>query len=119
MSKNFLNPGGHQNPISGSKVKAVLLKGWNLPIGKASVGRVCVCSLRSRLVSQWISERRRGLWSSPLLCQGLLISIFNVPNGAERNQEGWRLLVEERSANIGKLGSHFFWSVLMIFVLRK
>ena len=25
--KNFLNPEGHQNPISGSKVTAILLKG--------------------------------------------------------------------------------------------
>ena len=25
--KNFLNPKGHQNPISGSKVMAILLKG--------------------------------------------------------------------------------------------
>ena len=37
--KNFLNPEGHQNRISGSKVTAVLLMGWILPIG-----------LRSRLV---------------------------------------------------------------------
>ena len=26
--KNFLNPEGHQNPISGSKDMAILLKGW-------------------------------------------------------------------------------------------
>ena len=30
--KNFLNPEGHKNPISGSKVPAILLKGWILPI---------------------------------------------------------------------------------------
>ena len=48
--KNFLNPEGHQNVISGSKVTAILLKGLILPIGEASSGRVCVCSLRSRLV---------------------------------------------------------------------
>ena len=41
MIKNFLNPKGHQNPISGSKVTAILLKGWILPIGGASAGRVC------------------------------------------------------------------------------
>ena len=43
--KNFLNPEGHQNPISGSKVTAILLKGWILPIGEASaeegLRRVC------------------------------------------------------------------------------
>ena len=32
----FLNPEGHQNPIDGSKVTAILLKGCILPIGGAS-----------------------------------------------------------------------------------
>ena len=36
--KNFLNPKGHQNPISGSKVTAILMKGRILPIGGASSG---------------------------------------------------------------------------------
>ena len=48
--KTFLNPEGHQNPISGSKVTVILLKGWILPIGGVASGRVCACSLRSRLV---------------------------------------------------------------------
>ena len=34
--KTFLNPEGHQNRITGSKVTAILLKGWILPIGGAS-----------------------------------------------------------------------------------
>ena len=34
--KNFLNPEDHQNPITGSKVTAILLKGWILPLGGAS-----------------------------------------------------------------------------------
>ena len=38
MIKIFLNPKGHQNPISGSKDMAILLKGWILPIGGASPG---------------------------------------------------------------------------------
>ena len=38
MIKNFLNPEGHQNPISCSKVSAILLKGLFLPIGGASAG---------------------------------------------------------------------------------
>ena len=38
MIKNFLNPKGHQNPISASKVTAILLRGWILPIGEASSG---------------------------------------------------------------------------------
>ena len=36
MIKNFLNPEGHQNPIIGSKVTAILLRGGYLPIGGAS-----------------------------------------------------------------------------------
>ena len=36
--KNFLNPEGHQNPISGSIITAILLKGWIFPIGGASAG---------------------------------------------------------------------------------
>ena len=32
--QNFLNPKGQQNPISGSKVTVILLKGWILPIGE-------------------------------------------------------------------------------------
>ena len=49
--KDYLNPEGHQNPISGSKDTAILLKRWILPIGEASSRRVCACSLCSRLVS--------------------------------------------------------------------
>ena len=48
--KDILNPEGHPNCISGSKVTAILLNGWILPVGEASSGRVCSCSLRSRLV---------------------------------------------------------------------
>ena len=48
--KNFLNIEGHQNPISGSEVTAILLKGWIWPIDGVASGRVCACSLRSRLV---------------------------------------------------------------------
>ena len=36
LIKTFLNPEGHQNRISGSKVTAILVKGWILPIGGAS-----------------------------------------------------------------------------------
>ena len=34
--KTFLNPEGHQHRITGSKVTAILLKRWILPIGGAS-----------------------------------------------------------------------------------
>ena len=36
---------GHQNCITGSRVTVILLNGWILPIGGASSGRVCSCSL--------------------------------------------------------------------------
>ena len=36
--ETFLNPEGHHNHISGSKVTAILLKGLILPIGGASAG---------------------------------------------------------------------------------
>jgi hypothetical protein len=47
---NFLNPEGQQNAINNSKVTVILLKGWILPISGVASGRVCACSLRSRLV---------------------------------------------------------------------
>ena len=33
MIENFLNPKDHPNPINGSKLTAILLKGWILPLG--------------------------------------------------------------------------------------
>ena len=59
--KNFVNPKRHQNPISGSKVTAILMKRYIFPIancllpiaksiGEVALERVCACSLRSRLV---------------------------------------------------------------------
>ena len=48
--KEILNPEGHTNRITGSEVLAILLNGWILPTGGASSGRVCSCSLPSRLV---------------------------------------------------------------------
>ena len=43
VPKNFLNPEGHQKRISGSKVTAILLKGWILPLGVVAWGRFCAC----------------------------------------------------------------------------
>ena len=48
----ILNLEGYQNRSIGSKVTAILLNGWNLPTGGVALGRVCACSLRSRLVSK-------------------------------------------------------------------
>ena len=47
MIMNFLNPEGHQNPIRGSKVTAILLKVWILPIPGVASGSVCACGLFS------------------------------------------------------------------------
>ena len=60
MIKNFLNPNGHQNPFSGSKVTAILLKGWTWPIGEVAPGRVCACSLHSRLVCKVMKKQRKA-----------------------------------------------------------
>ena len=49
--KEILNLEGHLNRITGSRVTAILLNGWVLPVGGIALGRVCACSLRSRLVS--------------------------------------------------------------------
>ena len=59
MIKNCLNPEGHQNSCSGSKVTAILLKGWIWPIGGASAGLGLPCSLRSRLVFLLILNNKR------------------------------------------------------------
>ena len=40
----ILNPEEHPNCITGSKVTAILVNWWILPIGGASLGRVCACS---------------------------------------------------------------------------
>ena len=66
--KEILNPKRHPNRTTGSKGTAILLNEWNFPIGGASSGRVCACSLRSRLVllcpTLYLDCRalRRQLW---------------------------------------------------------
>jgi hypothetical protein len=61
---NFLNPEGHQNRITGSKVTAILVKGQILPTGGGASGRVCACSLRSRLVLGWTRRYKSTLNTS-------------------------------------------------------
>ena len=48
----ILNLEGHQNRRIGSKVKAILLNGWILPNGGVAPGRVCACTLCSRLIER-------------------------------------------------------------------
>ena len=48
------------NRIIGSKVTAILLNGWVLPVGGVASGRVCACSLHSRVVfnesAHWVDS---------------------------------------------------------------
>ena len=46
----ILNLEGHLNRCIGSKFTAIMLNWWILPTDRAASGRVCACSLRSRLV---------------------------------------------------------------------
>ena len=66
--KNFLNPKGHQNPISGSKVTAL--------------GRVCACRLRSRLVCSYSHiykiEGKKKKSMDSLFCHDRIIYLFKV-----------------------------------------
>ena len=48
--KEILNLEGYLNCFIGSKVMAILVNGEILPSGGVALGRVCSCSLRSRLV---------------------------------------------------------------------
>ena len=57
---SFLNPKGHQNRINGSKVTAILLKGWILPIGGASA----VESLRSTGLPRLVLHNYKNLFVS-------------------------------------------------------
>ena len=75
--KNFLNTEGHRNPISGSKVPAILLKGWIFPIGRASSGRVCAYSLRSRLV--WIRRCLKFTSGYNVSVNIIAVSTVNCP----------------------------------------
>ena len=51
----ILNLEGHLNPFIGSKVAAILVNRGILPGDGVVLGRVCACSLHSRLVSQRIT----------------------------------------------------------------
>ena len=52
VTKDFVNPERHHNRNTGSKITAIFLKGWILPIGEVASGGVYACSLGSRLVSK-------------------------------------------------------------------
>ena len=52
-----LNLEGHLNRFIGSKVTAILVNGKILPRDGVALGRVCACSLRSRLV-----KKKKGIF---------------------------------------------------------
>ena len=69
LTDSFSNPFPPTAPISGSEVMAILLKGWIWPIGGVASGKVCICSLRSRLVNiylQYIFFDIRGRLGMPM-----------------------------------------------------
>ena len=70
---DILNPEGHQNRCIGYKVTAILLNGWILPTVGASLGRVCACILRSRLVFVVLYMRQHYLKTiSKLNCEVIM-----------------------------------------------
>ena len=50
MFSKIINLDKHLNCFIGSKVTAILMNGGILPTGGVALGRVCACSLCSRLV---------------------------------------------------------------------
>ena len=49
---NFLNPEGQQNRISGSKVTAILLKGWSFSGGGSAINGVTPSSFHNKSGAQ-------------------------------------------------------------------
>ena len=54
----FLSLEGHLNCVICSKVTAILVNGEVLPSGGVASGRVCACSLCSRLVLKTYNQNR-------------------------------------------------------------
>ena len=79
MIQIFLNPEGHQNRISGSKVTGMLLKEWILPIGGVASGRVCVSDLRGTMAKPGFNlcgvTPKFFLWILPFLSKITLFCI--------------------------------------------
>ena len=73
--QEILNSEGHQNCIAGLKVTAILLNGRILPVGGASSGRVCACSLHHRFVIPGI-EPKKLLFLYSKTSETILIPVF-------------------------------------------
>ena len=50
VMRSFPNPEWHQNCISGSEVKIILLKGLILPIGEVALGKSAPAACAARLL---------------------------------------------------------------------
>ena len=79
--KNFLNPEEHQNPFSGSKVTAILLKGRILSIVGASAGEGLPCSLILLIAtSNFLKISNRGqFWGHRCWSFLAILAYSNVP----------------------------------------
>ena len=68
--KNFLNPEGHQNPISGSKVTAILLKGGFCLLGElhreGSAPAACAAGLFLCILNQWLVLHSNYVCQEPI-----------------------------------------------------
>ena len=72
LQLEILNPEGHPNRTTGSKVTAILLNGWILPIGGASSGEGLLLQPCSRLVFIDFMFRQYS-WNGIAAIQGNLL----------------------------------------------
>ena len=73
----ILNLEGHPNRNAGSKVTAVLLNRWILPIGGASTGRVCMQTAKQACFNVFLGEQKPN--SAPHEAQIQFFFVFKVP----------------------------------------
>ena len=89
--KTFLNPKDHPNPINGSKVTAILLKGWILPVGGASaVKGLRLTGGLPRLVSLNEETISSSLYGSKMKCPRTETVYFPL---SEISEEAFSLLL--------------------------
>ena len=73
--KEILNPEGHPNGITGSKVTAILLNGWTLPNGGVLAVRVCVCIAHTNFLPAGIDTTTQH-WGC-LVCVGVIADVVH------------------------------------------
>ena len=110
----------------------ILLNGWILPIGRASSGRVCAYSLRSRLIWRFIYISNSGLLKKPIskycwrLTIVLIIATYSVIEiHCSKPVKFWRFasnkLIElENHGNVIKLkGATHQYNLINICCIQK